>query len=833
MMRPLEVACNLIDRGWAPVPVAFMGKAPTDAKTGRKISKWETLRINRATADRHFNGAPQNIGTILGEASSGLVDVDLDCAEAIAIAPSFLTRTRTLGRSSAPKSHWFYNAVDAQHTIQLRDPNLREKDEKKTIVELRANGSQTVVFGVHESGEPIEWTDETTEVTSAPWSELKAAVHRLGAAVLLSRYWPAAPWQGPAAHALFGALLDKWEHDDAWTFVTSVLRLANAPVELDEDDARASRGLDELAELMISDIEKRAMAAALAWLDLAVPARSEGPTIDPENEPDELSAVDAETRVQWFSSYLAAIPVEASHDGSGQLVKLAALGSRGFALGQRRACTVLWTWSQTNKLPWSQNAIYRRCEDAMRGPRGGAPLPWGCKILERLERAKAKDSEESDPRATLRASLSGHSGRVEATLANVMSILSLDLEWQGVIAYDAFKEGPVFLKTPPQRERDRVAERPVGSDWTEQDSTRTAAWIAENYDSNPSSKMVTEAMMAIAQRGSVHPPRQYLDDLPAWDGTPRINRFFTTYCGTPESGYAAGVATVLFLSGIARLRRPGCKNDVIVILEGRQGSKKSTLVEALFTPWSSDTPLPVGDKDSYQQLRGVWGYEIAELASFKGRDATRIKSFASSPADNYRPSFERRSRSVPRQCIFIGTTNESQYLDDATGARRFPPVKVPKIDIDAVRRDRDQLWAEADFRFKGGEPWWPTEELERQIAEQTEHRYVGDPWEEPIRAWLEHPVRINVLADYRTNEDRLDPTDGFTMAEVLEYAVNVPLPRQGKVEQDRAQKILRRAGWRRGEQQRHNGRAVRRWFKGGDTPGDDPGDTPGDKENQA
>jgi putative DNA primase/helicase len=431
---------------------------------------------------------------------------------------------------------------------------------------------------------------------------------------------------------------------------------------------------------------------------------------------------------------------------------------------------------------------------------------------------------KTDARSVLRQSLAidERTGDARDSLANVMSVLSLDPEWQGVLAFDAFKEAPVLLRPPPQRRQDRVPVAAPGADWTEQDSTRTATWIADIYGANVSSRSVTEAMMAIAQRRTVHPPRSYVDGL-RWDRVARLDLFFPTYCGSPAGDYSAGVARILFLSAIARLRKPGCKVDTIVILESVQGGLKSSLVDALFSPWASDTPLPLGDKDAYQQLRGVWGYEIAELASFKGRDATRIKSFASSPADNYRPSFERRSRSVPRQCIFIGTTNEDQYLDDATGARRFPPVKVPRIDIDAIRRDRDQLWAEADVRFKAGEPWWPTKDFEGQIATHTEERYVGDPWEDRIRTWLAKPVRLHVEKEGTTTE-ALDARHGFTMAVVLELAVRLPIERQDKHAQDRAQKILKRAGWRRGKQERVDGAVIRRWFGPGDTPGDGPGD---------
>jgi putative DNA primase/helicase len=453
----------------------------------------------------------------------------------------------------------------------------------------------------------------------------------------------------------------------------------------------------------------------------------------------------------------------------------------------------------------------------MQGPVGGAPMSWGCKILERL-RAE-REAEQSDPRCAIRTGLTKDKyGKVRATLANVLSILLLDPDWQSVIAFDEFREGPVLLRSPPQREADRVAHE-AGADWQEQDSTRTATWIAQTYGCDPSSKLVEEAVMTAARRKLVHPVRAYLDGL-EWDKKPRIDKFFSTYCGSADTPYTSGVARILFLSSVARIRHPGCKVDTVVILEGEQGKLKSSLIEKLFTPWSADTPLPIGEgKDAYQVLRNVWGYELAELASFKGRDAERIKSFASSAKDTYRPSYERRSRSVPRQCVFIGTTNSAHYFVDPTGARRFLPVPVPGIDLTTVQQNRDQLWAEADARFRNSEPWWPEKGLATLAAVETEERYEGDSWEDPLFAWLKRPTKLTAVAggpqtkDPVLTRETLDPNTGFTLKEIMDYALGLAVKDQGKREQARVTSSLRRAKWDRGPQVRVDGEVdrVRRW----------------------
>lgn len=402
--------------------------------------------------------------------------------------------------------------------------------------------------------------------------------------------------------------------------------------------------------------------------------------------------------------------------------------------------------------------------------------------------------------------------RPRKLVANLMTIFGRDTRWHDVLAYDGFAEHPVILCQPPQREQDWVPVLP-GSPWSSQDSTRAAAWFFEKYRLDMSQGSVTEAMLAVSQRRIVHPVRDYLNSL-AWDQTRRLDTFFPAYCGAPDCAYAHGVARILFLSAVARVYRPGCKVDTIVILEGPQGTHKSTLLAALAgEKWFADTPLALGDKDAYQALRGVWIYELAELVALKGRDATRIKSFASSPTDHYRPSYEPRARSVPRQCIFVGTTNEAHYLADATGARRFWPLRVNRADVEAVRRDRDQLWAEARCRFESGEQWWPTHELDSLGADAQDDRFEGDPWEERILKWLARPTRVVVDVQHERHEERLEPDEGLAMSAVLEHAVHVPVERQDKAAQGRAAQILRRAGWERGPMRREHGERVRRWFK--------------------
>lgn len=431
-------------------------------------------------------------------------------------------------------------------------------------------------------------------------------------------------------------------------------------------------------------------------------------------------------------------------------------------------------------------------------------LESGLAAGQRVPRVRVSSAVD-DERDALRAELAGERGKIAPTLANVLSILTRDPEWRDVIAWDAFAEAPIIRREPPQRAHDRVA-REAGSEWSEADVTRCAAWIATVYGARVGSATVAEAALAAAERHVVHPVREYLAGL-KWDGEMRVDTMLVRLAGASDTPASRATARILVVSSVARVMRPGCKADCIPILEGRQGAKKSSLLRALYTArWHSDSPVAMGDKDAYQAMRGVWCLELAELEGMRGRDATRIKAFASSAVDYYRPSYARRARAVPRQTVVVGTTNDDQYLEDVTGARRFLPVRITAIDLDAVERERDQLWAEALHRYRAGESWWPEGTDAHALAREADARYVGDTWTEPVIRWLA----------------RQSASDGVLMCEVLAAALGVEIGRQTKREERRVADILRAAGWTRGPLRREGAIRVRRWspVPAGDGTGD-------------
>jgi predicted P-loop ATPase len=355
-------------------------------------------------------------------------------------------------------------------------------------------------------------------------------------------------------------------------------------------------------------------------------------------------------------------------------------------------------------------------------------------------------------------------------LANGITALRFAPEWQGVLAYDEFRSNVVTLKPTPW------GASPTNG-WTDHEDRLTAEWL-QRHRIFVSVEIASQAVQTVAVQHRVHPVRQYLEAL-RWDHIPRLDRWLATYLGVDESNYSYAVGTRWMLSAVARIYQPGAKADCCLILEGPQGIKKSTALSTLAGEYFTDELADLGSKDAALQVSGVWIVEISELDSLARSEIASIKAFTSRTTDRFRPPFGKRVIECPRQCVFAGTVNHTEYLRDETGARRFWPVRCGSIDIDHLVRDRDQLWAEAKVRFLSGEKWWlDTAGLIDIAAEEQAARYQGDPWEEVIARWLE--VRATT-----------------SVSELLEKCLSKPQAQWTQADKNRIGRCLRSLGWER------------------------------------
>lgn len=380
-------------------------------------------------------------------------------------------------------------------------------------------------------------------------------------------------------------------------------------------------------------------------------------------------------------------------------------------------------------------------------------------------------------------------------VSNVILILKEHPSWKNVVRYSEF-DHRVHLIKPPFKNT-FYAGKTKDQKWIEDnDLTCARSWLETALDVSVSKEALIDAMVAVGMSQSFHPVREWLDSL-VWDGVSRIQMWLKDYCGAEVETDAQKIAVPAMsarwlMSAVARAYEPGAKVDCTLVLEGEQSIRKSTTFATLVPnpTWFSDERLHLDSKDTLQQIQGKWIIEIAELASFKGKANEEIKHFLTKKSDDFRMPYAKLNQSFDRQCVFGGTVNDSEYLSDPTGNRRFFPIRCHgldtlggKIDIAGLSAVRDQLWAEAVHRYKNGEQWWLTEAEEEAARTEQEARFTSDAWEAPVAAWV---------ATY-DGDGQLQ--DRFTMADVLRSAVNIDLSKQGKAEQSRMKQILNRLGF--------------------------------------
>jgi predicted P-loop ATPase len=251
-----------------------------------------------------------------------------------------------------------------------------------------------------------------------------------------------------------------------------------------------------------------------------------------------------------------------------------------------------------------------------------------------------------------------------------------------------------------------------------------------------------DQMAHVSRKNSYDPLTDYLAGL-KWDGEARTDSFLERYCGArtkDEMGrditeHIRRISGRWLISAVARALRPGCKVDTVLVLEGVEGIKKSTAFTILGGEWFADSQIDVTNKDSKLLAAQSWIIELAELASLLKSDGEAQRAFFSSAVDKFRPPYLPAIEVFPRRCVFVGTTNREEYLSDDAIHRRFWPVACGKVDADALRRDRDQLWAEAVVRFQAGEIWYLTEDEIAQANSQAASRKQTDPATESIWSW--------------------------------------------------------------------------------------------------
>jgi len=325
-------------------------------------------------------------------------------------------------------------------------------------------------------------------------------------------------------------------------------------------------------------------------------------------------------------------------------------------------------------------------------------------------------------------------GEVKNNLRNLTIILENDPHLKSIV-FNQLLDGMEI--------KDEVPWKHPSKFWRDADDAQLIAYIDRNYGTF-SQRNYDIAVTKVVDDRSYHPIREFIQNLPEWDGTPRVDTLLIDYLAAEDSPYVRAVTRKTLCAAISRVLRPGCKFDSILVLNGPQGVGKSTLIAKLAGEWFSDSLnlSDTKDKTAAEKLQGYWILEIGELAGLKKAEVETLRSFLSRQNDIYRAAFGKRATPHLRQCVFFGTTNaESGYLRDTTGNRRFWPVKTPgfgkKQSWNLTHEEILQIWAEVLVYVNQGEKLYLDADMDKLAKEEQRDAMESDEREGLVKEYLD------------------------------------------------------------------------------------------------
>jgi hypothetical protein len=686
----LAAAEPLVSAGLAVHWLAEMSKRPYHTDwTNRPVHTLETLRAEYR--------AENNLGVRCGAPSktpSGylhIIDLDIREPEFAAAAHAALDRllpdwrtmpTAISGSGGASRHIYVFTAEPLRSRKLARSEGSamvwsaekrKEVQKRDWEIDLKGTGTQVVMPpSIHpETGQPYRWERELDATD-----------------LLLGLYDQVDP-------ATLGA------------------ELVEAPTEEDDDDLLAAArtaplGLDEaeidrtLRDLPSDWVEDRDL-----WYQVGMALHHEYEGAD----------VGREKWFEWSKQSAKFDPRDAARvwrsfkNRTGRPVRMATLIQ---AAGTARTAGAVASWMPDDdddligdapapaKNAWSD--LIGDDEDDILGP---APAP---------SRADPGANPRKDWTSLLAVS---EDGTIKTCLHNVEVIVANDARLYGRLGVNLLLQSKVFIAEPAKlakKSRDgkpiRQLDGPIwqldepghaidGKRWIDDHENALRSVIEApstqgGYALKVSDRDLRAAVNNVANQNTFHPIRDRLRSF-VWDGVPRAEKLFIDYLGSPDDAYHREAAKLMLLGAVARVFCPGHKFDFVAILEGAQGAGKSTFIRILGLDWASELAVDFHDNNRViEALQGGWIIEIPELQGFSKADTTVLKAVISRTHDKGRLAWERSVRAFPRQCIFIGSTNDEDYLRDTTGGRRFWPVRVtaPVIDTDKLRGEIEQIWAE-------------------------------------------------------------------------------------------------------------------------------------------
>lgn len=381
---------------------------------------------------------------------------------------------------------------------------------------------------------------------------------------------------------------------------------------------------------------------------------------------------------------------------------------------------------------------------------------------------------------------------------NAIIILRNAPEFDGLLGFDEMAQVATIMREPAYIDHvgtiGGIYPRPFG----EAEATMVTATLQARWTTGFNTKIVADAMLVVAKSYPYHRLRDWLLSLstPAPD-TPRfIDTWLTDAFQADDTPLTRAIGRKVLIASVARVLKPGCKVDTMMILEGPQGIGKSEGVRITWGPeyYSAQMVRDLDSRDASIAMRGKWVFEFAEIEHLIRADIETIKAFLTRQVEDYKPMYGRTNISEPRTCVFVGTTNATDYLRDPTGNRRFWSVRCRAVDLDWLHMFREHMWAEAVAAYQAGETWWIDDEvLFPAIAEAQAERVVEDTWSETVERFVNGKEMV-ALADVIMDPD----------------ALSIPRKDVTRGTEIRVSAILRRMGWSP-KNVKIGGRVLKKW----------------------
>lgn len=426
---------------------------------------------------------------------------------------------------------------------------------------------------------------------------------------------------------------------------------------------------------------------------------------------------------------------------------------------------------------------------------------------EKLIKAQGEFSSvttEDDSNWIDKLTISKTTGTIDKTINNALIVLQNDPAFKDKLVFDRFSNRFLIMAKIPWTREEEIYPRL----WNDSDDAELRGYFESAYSGFKSVSAINDALAILKNRESINVARNYFESL-KWDGQPRLDTLFIDYLGAENNEYTKQVTRKALTAVVARAitERP-IKFDNMIILTGKQGIGKSTILSKLAGDWFTDNIVDFNSKDTLLLLQNCIIVEVPELQGFNKADSNRLKQFLGQRTDKYRAPYERREEEHPRHCVFFGTTNDDEFLRDSTGNRRYWPIAVGKNKtiksvFENLDSERDQIWAEAVIRFKIGEPLFIEGDVLKTAEKEQSERLIIDPWESIIAEYLQRPIpkdwfdrsienQRNYWLFNSEEAQELVERDRICAGEILSICLNIEPKRQTSSDRKRVIDVLKK-----------------------------------------